>query len=107
MIFASLLSCLFPLKCKDDESKDFANLLDDCIFSAENSVWHVIGMESFLLLFLKKEDIIVQSFIHVPLFVTGGETMETVIDCSTPGFPVFHHLPELAQTHVHCVGDAV
>ena len=26
--------------------------------------------------------------------------------CSTPGFPVFHHLPELAQTHVHQVGDA-
>ena len=28
------------------------------------------------------------------------------MDCSTPGFPVLHHLPELAQTHVHCVGDA-
>ena len=23
-----------------------------------------------------------------------------------PGFPVLHHLPELAQTHVHWVGDA-
>ena len=23
------------------------------------------------------------------------------MDCSTPGFPVHHHLPELAQTHVH------
>ena len=22
------------------------------------------------------------------------------MDCSTPGFPVHHHLPELAQTHV-------
>ena len=22
-------------------------------------------------------------------------------DCSTPGLPVLHHLPELAQTHVH------
>ena len=22
------------------------------------------------------------------------------MDCSTPGFPVYHHLPELAQTHV-------
>ena len=29
------------------------------------------------------------------------------MDCSTPGFPVLHHLPELAQTHVHRVGDAV
>ena len=24
-----------------------------------------------------------------------------LIDCSTPGFPVHHQLPELAQTHVH------
>ena len=29
------------------------------------------------------------------------------MDCSTPGFPVHHQLPELAQTHVHWVGDAV
>ena len=28
-------------------------------------------------------------------------------DCSTPGLPVLHHLPELAQTHVHWVGDAI
>ena len=28
-------------------------------------------------------------------------------DCSTLGFPVLHHLPELAQTHVHWVGDAI
>ena len=26
--------------------------------------------------------------------------------CSTPGFPVHHLCPELAQTHVHWVGDA-
>ena len=26
------------------------------------------------------------------------------IDCSMPGFPVHHQLPELAQTHVHQVG---
>ena len=23
------------------------------------------------------------------------------MDCSTPGFPVLHHLQELTQTHVH------
>ena len=27
--------------------------------------------------------------------------------CSMPGFPVHHYLPELAQTHVHRVGDAI
>ena len=29
------------------------------------------------------------------------------MDCSMPGFPVFHHLSELAQTHVHWVGDTI
>ena len=29
------------------------------------------------------------------------------MDCSTPGFPVHHQLPELAQTHVYQVGDAI
>ena len=27
--------------------------------------------------------------------------------CSTPGFPVHNQLPELTQTHVHRVGDAI
>ena len=29
------------------------------------------------------------------------------MDCSTPRFPVHHQLPELAQTHVHWVSDAI
>ena len=29
------------------------------------------------------------------------------MDCSTPGLPVCHQLPELTQTHVHQVGDAI
>ena len=29
------------------------------------------------------------------------------MDCSTPGFRVLHHLPELAQIYVHRVGDAI
>ena len=28
-------------------------------------------------------------------------------DCSTPGFPVHHHLLEFTQTHVHRVRDAI
>ena len=27
--------------------------------------------------------------------------------CSMPGFPVFYHLPEFAQTRAHWVGDAI
>ena len=29
------------------------------------------------------------------------------MNCSLPGFLVFHCLPEFAQTHVHWVGDAI
>ena len=28
-------------------------------------------------------------------------------DCTTPGFPVHHHLPEFGQIHVHRVSDAI
>ena len=30
-----------------------------------------------------------------------------LMDCSMPGFPVHLQLPELAQTHVHRVGDVI
>ena len=29
------------------------------------------------------------------------------MDCSMPGLPVNHQLPELNQTHVHLVSDAI
>ena len=29
------------------------------------------------------------------------------MDYTKPGFPVHHQLPELAQTDVHCIGDAI
>ena len=34
-------------------------------------------------------------------------TLCNPMDCSTPGFPVHHQLPELAQTHVHRISDAI
>ena len=37
----------------------------------------------------------------------SGPTLCDPMDYSTPGFPVHHKLPELAQTHVHPVGDAI
>ena len=32
-------------------------------------------------------------------------TLYDPVDCSTPGLPVHHQLPEFTQTHVHWVGD--
>ena len=34
-------------------------------------------------------------------------TLWNPLDCSMPGFLVHHQLPELPQTHVHRVGDAI
>ena len=42
----------------------------------------------------------VQSPSHVRLFCNP-------MDCSMPGLPVHHHLPEIVQTHVHRVSDAI
>ena len=34
-------------------------------------------------------------------------TLCNPMDCCTPGFPAHHQLPELAQTHIHWVSDAI
>ena len=34
-------------------------------------------------------------------------TLGDPMNCSTPGFPVRHHLMELAQTHLHWVSEAI
>ena len=49
------------------------------------------------------------SFMH-PLLSSVAQLCSTLcdpMDCSTPGFPAHHQLPELAQTHVQRVGDAI
>ena len=41
------------------------------------------------------------------LFSQSCPTLCNTMDCSTPGFPVHHHLPEFTQPHVHRVSDAI
>ena len=43
-------------------------------------------------------------------FSSAGQSCPTLcnpMDCSTPDFPVRHQLPEIAQIHVHQVGEAI
>ena len=43
-------------------------------------------------------------------FISVTQSCPTLCDpmnCSTPGLPVHHQLPEFTQTHVHRVGDAI
>ena len=53
-------------------------------------------------------------FMHCPLMNTSVQFNCSVMsnfcnlmDCNTPGFLVHHQLPELTQTHVHRVRDAI
>ena len=50
--------------------------------------------------------IVVHLLSCVQLFETSF-CLTLCLDCSMPGFPVLHYLPELAQTHVHWVDDAI
>ena len=47
----------------------------------------------------EQRGVVVQSLSHVRLY--------DPMDCSTPGLPVVHYLPEFAQTHVHCISDVI
>ena len=54
---------------------------------------------------------------YLELFITFGVQFSSVaqscptlcdpMNCSTPGLPVHHQLPEFTQTHVHWVGDPI
>ena len=50
------------------------------------------------------------SLIYILQFSSVDHSCPTLCDpmnCSTPGLPVHHQLPEFTQTHVHRVGDAI
>ena len=50
------------------------------------------------------------SKVHSVQFISVAQLCPTLCDpmnCSTPGLPVHHQLPEFTQTHVHRVGDAI
>ena len=46
----------------------------------------------------------------LPTFSSVTQSFLTLcnpMDCSMPGFPIHHQLPELTQTHAHRVNDAI
>ena len=47
------------------------------------------------------------SLVWVSSVTQSCPTLCDPMDCSTPGFCVHHQLPELAQTHVHHISDAI
>ena len=45
--------------------------------------------------------------VQFSLVAQSYRTLCDPMDCSTPGLPVHHQLPEITQTHVHWVGDVI
>ena len=50
---------------------------------------------------------ILMTSVHFSSVAQSCPTLCNPIDCNMPGFPVHQQLPELTQTHVHWVGDAI
>ena len=51
-------------------------------------------------------------YTHICTLISSVQSLSYVwlcnpMDCSTPGFPDHHQLPELTQTHTHLVGDTI
>ena len=75
---------------------------------------NIFKMMLLLTLCWKHIPISINTALHVLMvscfFTSVAQLCPTVcdpMDCSSPGFPVHHQLPELAQTHVHWVGDTI
>ena len=49
----------------------------------------------------------VKEKLHLSSVAQSCPTLCDPMDCSKPGLPVHHQLPEFTQTHVHWVGDVI
>ena len=80
-----LLSCVFAalLKDKDGETASFQRI-------------------SF-----RKWSVLLKSLFQFSSVAQSCPTLLDPMDCSTPGLPVHHQLPEFTQTHVDHIGDAI
>ena len=60
-----------------------------------------------------KDQTFAETFSYIVIYVQFSLVAQLCLilcdpmDCSMPGFPVHQQLPELTQTHVHQVGDAI
>ena len=68
--------------------------------------FHRSLMSSFLLLHHTDRNFYLFS-VQFSSVAQSFPTLCDPMDCSTPGFSVHHQLPELAQTHVHQISDAI
>ena len=54
-----------------------------------------------------EKQFLLHSWVHFSWVAQLCPTLWDPMNCSTPGLPVCHQLPEFTQTHVHRVGDTI
>ena len=91
-----LWGCLFSLFCSI-LCKKGKLAFQDC-----HKRWKAMGNVSCLHAYL----LVLLGFNSVQL-LRRVRTLCNPMNCSTPGLPVYHQLPEFTQTHVHQVYDAI
>ena len=62
---------------------------------------------AFLSLHFPPTSTLVHQSVQLSSVAQSCPTLCNPMDCSTPGLPVHHQLPEFTQTHVHWVADAI
>ena len=90
-------------------------ILEDCVCFLEklNLLWPYDPAVALLGICPKELKTYVHTKICTQVFVVHCPvtklcpTLCDPMNCSTPGFPVLHHLLEFSQTHVHWVDDAI
>ena len=85
-------SCPTPCDLTDCSPPGSFVLQEMCSNSCPLSLWYCLTTSSSSLLFSVTK---------------SCPTLCDPVDCSTAGFPDLYHLPELAQTQVHWVSDAI
>ena len=86
-----------PVTCFRTSLRRPCSLLHIC------SLWRISLLNHLWMGFLSLQYKSVHFSSVAQLFLTLCNRM----DCSTPGLPVHHQLPEFTQTHVHWVSDAI
>ena len=56
---------------------------------------------------LRKQRLEVNKVVQFSSVAQSCPTLPNPMNCSIPGLPIHHQLPESTQTHVHWVGDAI
>ena len=81
-------------------------LMSGCLLPAK-IIWEQLFSAFNDCMFSFIELILTELSVHFRSVAQSCPTLCDPMNCSTPGLPVHHRLPELAQTHVHGVSDAL